>query len=346
MMEFSLCATANIIMAMTFLIQYLPSLSSTPIGIGVNLGLNGDNLPSPGDTINLYNRCQINFIRIFEPRHEILDALRNKPTFVSLGVRDQDLQTLASDQSAANQWVKDNVVPYIPDVNIGYITLGNEVIPGPQAQYVAQAINNINAALTNARISKDIKVTTVISSNTLFASYPPSAGTFNEESASALKNISTILSGRGSPIMVNVYPYFAYVADPEHIRSDYALFTSQGTVVTDGDYSYQNLFDAIVDSFFAAFEKIGASGINLAVAETGWPSAGNEPYTSIKNARTYNKNMMDHVLSGKGTPRRPNRTFNAFLFEMFNEDQKPAGVEQNFGLFNPNMQPVYPLWPC
>lgn len=310
------------------------------------MGLNGDNLPSPADTINLYQKCQINFIRIFEPRHEILDALRGKPTFVSLGARNEDLQSLSSDQSAADQWIRDNVVPYIPDMNIGYITLGNEAIPGPQSESVAGAISNIMTALANAGISKDIKVTTVISSNTLAASYPPSAGAFTDESASVLKDISTVLSPRGSPILVNVYPYFAYVSDPDHIGLDYALFTSQGTVVSDGDYSYQNLFDAMVDSFFVAFEKIGAPGMNLAVGETGWASAGNEPYTSVDNAKTYNKNLMDHVLSGKGTPRRPNQSFNAFLFEMFNEDQKPAGAEQNFGFFNPNMQPVYPFWPC
>lgn len=231
-------------------------------------------------------------------------------------------------------------------MNIGYITLGNEAIPGPQSESVAGAISNIMTALANAGISKDIKVTTVISSNTLAASYPPSAGAFTDESASVLKDISTVLSPRGSPILVNVYPYFAYVSDPDHIGLDYALFTSQGTVVSDGDYSYQNLFDAMVDSFFVAFEKIGAPGMNLAVGETGWASAGNEPYTSVDNAKTYNKNLMDHVLSGKGTPRRPNQSFNAFLFEMFNEDQKPAGAEQNFGFFNPNMQPVYPFWPC
>lgn len=102
----------------------------------------------------------------------------------------------------------------------------------------------------------------------------------------------------------------------------------------------------MVDAFHSALEKIGAPNVTLAISETGWPSAGNESYTSKENAKNYNKNLMDHVLGGKGTPRRPNRTFDAFLFEMFNENQKSPGVEQNFGFFNPNMQPVYPFWQC
>ncbi|KAF3445728.1 hypothetical protein FNV43_RR10904 [Rhamnella rubrinervis] len=314
--------------------------------MGVNYGRNGDNLPSPADTIRLYEKCQINFIRIYEPNHQVLEALRGKPILLSLGVKNEDLQGLASDPSAADQWIKDNVSPYISDVNIEFITLGNEVIPGPQSQYVAGAINNTLTALNNARFIKGIKVTTVVGSNALASSYPPSAGAFTDEAASAFRDIAPILSQRGSPIMVNVYPYFAYANDPEHISSDYALFTAKHTIVDDGDYKYRNLFDAMVDSFVAAFEKVGAAEIAVDVAESGWPSGGNEPFTTVENARTYNKNLMDHVLGGSGTPRRPNKRFNVFLFEMFNENLKAAGAEQNFGFFNPSMQPVYPFWPC
>lgn len=264
---------------------------------------------------------------------------------LSLGVRNEDLQALASDPSAADRWVRDNVSPYVSDVNIGFITLGNEVIPGPQSHYVARAINNTLTAVANAGIAKGIKVTTVIGSDALASSYPPSAGEFTGEAASAFRDIAPILSRAGSPIMVNVYPYFAYASDPQHISADYALFTSKGAVVSDGAYEYQNLFDAMVDSFYAAFEKVGAPGITVTVSETGWPSAGNEPYASVENAKTYNTKVVEHVLRGTGTPRRPNQKLDLFLFEMFNENLKPAGVEQNFGFFNPNMQPVYPFWP-
>lgn len=61
-------------------------------------------------------------------------------------------------------------------------------------------------------------------------------------------------------------------------------------------------------------------------------------------APTYNQNLMKHVMSNKGTPKRPNAYIEAFIFAMFNENLKPAGVEQHFGLFYPNKQPVYPLF--
>uniref|UniRef100_A0A0A9FNM1 Glucan endo-1,3-beta-D-glucosidase n=1 Tax=Arundo donax TaxID=35708 RepID=A0A0A9FNM1_ARUDO len=83
----------------------------------------------------------------------------------------------------------------------------------------------------------------------------------------------------------------------------------------------------------------GGSGVPLVVSETGWPSGGGME-ASPANARIYNQNLINHVKGG--TPRHPG-TIETFLFSMFNENQKESGVEQNWGLFYPNMQHVYPI---
>ncbi|XP_038896614.1 glucan endo-1,3-beta-glucosidase-like [Benincasa hispida] len=335
-----------------FLRIHLQPIALQPRGgsgtVGVNYGLNGDNLPIPSDVINLYGRCGINIIRIFEPNHGVLDALKGQANLVLwLGTRNEDIEGFATDQVAANAWVNANVVPYYKDVNIAYITVGNEVVPADAAApFVANAITNIMQALVNAGIQSDIKVTTVVAMTALEVSYPPSAGAFTATAAGVMKDIANVLGSSGAPILVNVYPYFAYASNPEQISLNYALFTSSTPVVVDGDLHYFNLFDAMVDSFYAALEKIDAGGVGIAISETGWPTDGNEPFTSVDNALTYNKNFVKHVTSGVGTPKRPNVFYDAILFEMFNEDLKAPGVEQNFGFFYPNMNPVYPFWNC
>lgn len=125
-------------------------------------------------------------------------------------------------QCCSDEWVNANVVPFVKDFNFGYITAGNEVIPGAEAQYVGQAINNLLKSLGNLGMTKQIKVTTVISGTALAASYPPSAGAFTNEAAGVLKDIAQNLWHRGFPIMINVYPYFAYAAEPDRISLDYA----------------------------------------------------------------------------------------------------------------------------
>lgn len=102
------------------------------------------------------------------------------------------------------------------------------------------------------------------------------------------------------------------------------------------------MFDAMVDAIHAALEKAGGPDIKVIVSETGWPTVGNTD-ASIKNARIYNNNLIKHVSSGQGTPRRPGKELEAYIFALFNENLKPEGVEQNWGLFYPNMTQVYHL---
>ncbi|KAK6927673.1 Glycoside hydrolase family 17 [Dillenia turbinata] len=310
------------------------------IDIGVNYGMQGDNLPSPADVVGLFQKYNIGKVRLFEPVPEALQALRGKQIDVTIGVRNEDLPQLASSLVDVVAWFNTNVMPYVNDTIIPYITVGNEVIPCELSQFVLPAIKNIQNII-NSNGLYGMRATTVVSSAVIGASYPPSAGAFSNASAQFMTDILQYLQSQSAPLLVNVYPYFAFAADPVNITLDYAQFTATGPIVQDGNLSYTNLFDAMVDSFFSAMEKVGVTQVDLVVSESGWPSAGNGQITTPLLAATYNKNFMNHILSNQGTPKRPGKYIEGFIFAMFNENRKAAGVEQNFGLFFPNMTPVY-----
>ncbi|URE34641.1 Glycosyl hydrolases family 17, partial [Musa troglodytarum] len=312
-------------------------LSSGVQGIGVNYGLVGDNLPQPSAVVDLYKSNNIDGMRIFNPNHDVLEALRGSNIPLIVGVEHKDLQSLASDAYAANDWVQTNIAAYSPGVPFRYIVIGNEVIPGDLAQYVLPAMQNVQTALDSAGVQ--VNVSTSVALSVLGSSYPPSAGAFTPEAQTYMEPIIQFLATGGSPLLVNVYPYFAYRDNPAQIALSYALFTSEGVVVTDGAYGYKNLFDAMLDATHAAMEKVGGADVAVVVTESGWPSDGGFA-ANISNAQTYNQNLINHV--GEGTPRRP-APIEAYIFAMFNENQKEAGTERNFGLFYPDEQPVYPI---
>jgi hypothetical protein len=152
--------------------------------------------------------------------------------------------------------------------------------------------------------------------------------------------IAQYLASTGAPLLANVYPYFTYTGTPG-IDLNYALFTSPGTVVQDDNgLQYQNLFDALVDTFYAALDSAGAGSVGIVVSESGWPSAGDTAATT-DNAQTYNQKLINHV--GQGTPKRPG-AIETYIFAMFNENRKNgAETEKHFGLFNPDQSPAYPI---
>lgn len=156
--------------------------------------------------------------------------------------------------------------------------------------------------------------------------------------------ILEFMSTVSSPLLVNAYPYFAYASDPTNVRLDYALLNASEPIIKDGDLSYTNLLDAVLDAVHSAMERLGVKDVDLVVAESGWPSAGNGNFTTLELAGTYNRNFVKKFLAKTGTPKRPNCYIEGFIFAMFNENLKLTGVEQNFGLFFPDTTPVYPVF--
>ncbi|KAG7602920.1 Glycoside hydrolase superfamily [Arabidopsis thaliana x Arabidopsis arenosa] len=276
--------------------------------IGLNYGLLGDNLPSPSKVITLYKSIDITKIRIFDPNTEVLNALRgHRDIAVTVGVRDQDLAALSASEEAVKGWFATNIEPYLSDINIAFITVGNEVIPGPIGPQVLPVMQSLTNLVKSRNLEKH-------------------GGGYVEPRA-----------------IIPTFRRNVHVSSA--ILLDYATFNTEAIVVQDGSLGYSNMFDAIFDAFVWAMEKEGVKDLPMVVSETGWPSAGNGNITTPDIAGTYNRNFVKHIASGKGTPKRPNKGIDGFLFATFNENQKPVGTEQNFGLYNPNdMKPIYNLF--
>ena len=284
---------------------------------------------------------------VYDSDVDVLRAFMGSGITVIVHTTNALLPMLASDISVATAWINTNIAPFA--ATISHISVGNEVLgTNNQSQYsmfLNSAIHNVYNALVSVNLHESILVSTTHAAAVLDpSSFPPSLGHFSSDIVPNIMPILNFLSSTGAPFMVNVYPFIAYIASSQNIELPYAL-GSGNVQISDFNSGliYTSLFDAQVDTFISAIEKLGFGNISLIVTETGWPSYGH-PSATLANAQAYNAYILEHVASSRGTPKRPSTPIQTQIFALFNENQKTgAEYEQHFGIFFPDQTKVYDI---
>ncbi|XVF77371.1 hypothetical protein PTKIN_Ptkin14bG0037800 [Pterospermum kingtungense] len=313
--------------ALTLLLLLLSVTALSDAGsIGVNYGRVANNLPTPDKVVELLKSQGLNKVKLYDTDATVLTALANTGITVVVALPNELLASAASDQTFADNWVQSNISKYYPATKIEAIAVGNEVFVDPKntTKYLVPAMKNVHASLVKFSLDSTIKISSPIALTALQNSYPSSAGSFKPDLVEpVIKPMLDFLNQTGSYLMEN-----------------------SGLVDTGNGLKYYSLFEAQIDAVFAATSALKYGDVKMVVTETGWPSIGdeNEIGASEANAASYNGNLVRRVLSGNGTPLRPQDPLNVYLFALFNENQKTGPTsERNYGLFYPNEQKVYDI---
>ncbi|RBW55854.1 hypothetical protein DS884_16020 [Tenacibaculum sp. E3R01] len=225
---------------------------------------------------------------------------------------------------------------------IPMICVGNEPLGSwwnnAYSPYLVDALTNIKAAIKAKGLST--KVTVPFNYAIMGNSYPPSAGSFNSGLKSIILDVCAILKADDSVFMINVYPFITQ-NNQRTISLEYCLFTANNDPsvwVTDGNYTYKNIFDAMYDALYVALGNNNYGDLPIVIGEAGWPTGPVATYPSAtnSNAQTFNQNLINHCKSGNGTPRKPGIKIPCFIFEMYDEDTKPIGAgtyEHHWGVY-------------
>uniref|UniRef100_A0A0D9WX36 glucan endo-1,3-beta-D-glucosidase n=1 Tax=Leersia perrieri TaxID=77586 RepID=A0A0D9WX36_9ORYZ len=329
--------------AAVLLLLLLPPFAAA---IGVNYGTKGDNLPPPATVAAfLANRTRIDMVKLFDTNPDIVRAFAATGITVMVTAGNGDIPALGTKDGAA-AWVAANVAPHYPATDISLVLVGNEIINTADNALImglVPAMRSVRAALVAAGFRR-IRVSTPHSLGILAVSgAPPSASRFLDVlDRQVFAPMLEFLRKTRSPFVVNPYPYFGYNGD----TIPYALARRPNPGVLDPGTGivYTSMFEAQLDSVFSAMKKLGFEDVDIAVGETGWPTKAEpgQAGVGVDEAAEYNRYLIGEASSGSGTPLMPKRTFETYIFALFNENLKPGPIaERNFGLFEPDLTPVY-----
>uniref|UniRef100_A0A7N0U7M5 glucan endo-1,3-beta-D-glucosidase n=1 Tax=Kalanchoe fedtschenkoi TaxID=63787 RepID=A0A7N0U7M5_KALFE len=345
----------NLQMALLVLLMLL--LSAAASGeegafVGVNIGTDLSDMPSPTQVVALLKTQNIRHVRLYDADRAMLQALANTGIQVTVSVPNDQLLGIGQSNATAANWVARNVVAHIPGTNITAVAVGSEILTAlPNAAPVlVSALRFIQSALVASNLDSKIKVSTPHSSSIILDSFPPSQAFFNRSWDPIMVQLLKFLQSTGSPFMLNVYPYYDYMQSNGVIPLDYALFRplppNKEAVDSNTLLHYTNVFDAVIDAAYFAMSYLNFTNIPIVVLESGWPSKGDssEPDATVENANTYNSNLIRHVLNNTGTPKHPGTSVSTYIYELYNEDARSGALsEKNWGLFDANGVPVYVL---
>ncbi|XP_075484858.1 glucan endo-1,3-beta-glucosidase 4 [Primulina tabacum] len=320
--------------------------------IGINIGTEVSNLPSAADIVAILKAQKLTHVRLFDADSHMLNALSNTGIEVMVSVTNEEVLGLGESASAAAAWINKNVAAYVPSTNITAISVGSEVLTSipNAAPILVPAMNYLYKALVASNLNHLIKVSTPHSMDIIPRAFPPSTATFNTTWNSTIFLILQFLKNTNSFYMLNAYPYYEYVKSGGIFPLDYALLQPLSSVkqIVDPNtlFRYDNMLDALVDATYYSIAAFNFSRIPIVVTETGWPWFGgaNEPDATAQNAEAYNNNLIRRVSNDSGPPSQQAIPINAYIYELFNEDQRPGPVsEKNWGVLFTNGTTVYDI---
>ncbi|XVF48112.1 hypothetical protein PTKIN_Ptkin03bG0165000 [Pterospermum kingtungense] len=332
------------------LLLHMALLIGPASGIGANWGTQATHPLPPSIVVRLLKDNAFDKVKLFDADGGVLKALGNSGIQVMVGIPNDKLLTLANSVQAAEDWVSQNVSSYVSSnaVDIRYVAVGNEpFLSAYNGTYIAltlPALENVQAALIKAGLGSKVKVTVPLNAD-VYQSFTgvPSGGDFRSDIHDLMLQIVKFLNDNGAPFTINIYPFISLHNDP-NFPVDFAFFDGSSSPVNDGGKVYDNVFDAAHDTLVWALTKNGYGNLSIIVGEIGWPTDGDKN-ANPNNAQRFNQGFMSRVVSGKGTPMRPN-PMDAYLFSLIDEDAKsiqPGNFERHWGIFYFDGQPKYTL---
>jgi hypothetical protein len=145
---------------------------------------------------------------------------------VIVSVPNNQLLAIGSSNTMTVAWIGKNVVDFYPETLITVIAVGDEVLTTvpSSAPLLLPAIEGLYSALVAANLHTQIKISMPHAASIVLDPFPPSQAFFNQSLSFVVLPLLKFLSRTGSPLMMNLYPYYVFMQNKGVVPLDNSLF--------------------------------------------------------------------------------------------------------------------------
>nr|CAD1819142.1 unnamed protein product [Ananas comosus var. bracteatus] len=172
----------------------------------------GVGLLSARDLAAFLVRQRITHVRLYDADAGLLSALAGTGVRVVVGVPNSHLLALAASPASALSWLQLRVMPFLPATLVSHLALGDDLpISAPSLlPLLPPALSALSAALSSLNLSRPSSSPRRSPSPPSSSTLPPSQASFNRSLVPSLVlPLLGFLSNTSSPLMVDLYPYYA-----------------------------------------------------------------------------------------------------------------------------------------
>ncbi|KAJ8618136.1 hypothetical protein MRB53_014322 [Persea americana] len=316
--------------------------------VGLCFGRMSSHVPTAPETLQLYKSTGISKMMLCQTDDKIIPLLQllckdknaSSQLQVVLCIDFKDLSTLAYKENA-KLWFDNYILPFqnvISHVVVGDV-IGYDAFSLSVFQQATDNIRGLLPPATNIKLSFLANVRFLLG-DAYYADTLPSTASLTEVSSNLLNYLATLYPPPASiPLFLQIMPFFIS-ANPNRVQPiplcNYLLQQNAPSYMSDGQYSYLQVYDAMLDGICCALHG-GRFGSVENYVVSGWPTAGRPAAgdgidPSIENAKTYNGNLAGHGVTPRGNIPSTN-----FIYSLVDEDKLGTPVEEfkHFGSFIP-----------
>ncbi|KAJ7513373.1 hypothetical protein O6H91_17G003600 [Diphasiastrum complanatum] len=238
--------------------------------VGVNIPADGLDYQEADQVLEMVQIMGAHQVSLYDPDPLMLNAFAGFNIELLIGIPNSLLQSIGASGHIAAQWVKQNVLPYLPNTNISGIIVGDDVLTSYSiaAPFLVPSMRHIHKALVEANLEKQIKVSTSISSSMLVLALPPARAYFRHSySSSVIQPLLHFLLSADSYFILNINSMDLFQQTMHTVAKDSSfLGSNRGMRDANLNLVHQNLVETVVYSALQALTALDFAQLPITVS--------------------------------------------------------------------------------